>query len=73
MERTNVPFAPWHVVDGTDIRQAELAVLKLLTGGIDGAVKGAAVRPQPLEEAFPMKKAGCWQRWTWVRRFPKRI
>ena len=58
MERTNVPFAPWHVVDGTDIRQAELAVLKLLTGGIDGAVKGAAVRPQPLEEAFPMKKAG---------------
>lgn len=59
IERTSYPFAPWHVVDSTDLKQAELEILKLLTDRIAAKIEGSAVQPQHQQPVFPMKKTGA--------------
>lgn len=53
---TNVPHAPWYIVDAKDKKWAELQVLEVLCSGIDIALQNEGFAAPLLQNVFPLVK-----------------
>lgn len=56
LEDTNVPSAPWYVVEAKSKKWAELQVLETLTQGIEIALQNRNLAVPLLQNVFPMTK-----------------
>lgn len=53
---TNMPSAPWYIVDAKDKRWAGLQMLETLCGGIDVALQNESLAVPLLQNVFPLVK-----------------
>ena len=56
MKDTNLPSAPWYIIDAESRKWTELQVLEYLTQGIDIALSNQALAVPLLQNVFPMKQ-----------------
>lgn len=56
LSATNVPNAPWYIIDATDRKWAELQILEILCNRIDTALQNASVAVPILPNTFPLIK-----------------
>ena len=55
LEATSVPWAPWHILDATNRKEAELAAFRIVTESIDRALeRRPGSTPLPKTEQFPL-------------------
>lgn len=54
LTQTDLPNAPWYIIDGGERRQAELQVLEILTSAIDTALQNAGVAAPLLQNTFAL-------------------
>lgn len=56
LKNTNMPSAPWYIIDARSKKWTELQVLETLTQGIDIALGNRAMAVPLLQNVFPMEK-----------------
>ncbi len=56
MEATTAPWAPWHIIDASYRKDAELAAFRLLTDAIQAALEEGEPPALPKPESFPLRK-----------------
>ena len=55
LEATSVPWAPWHILDATNRKEAELAAFRIVTESIDRTLeRRPGSTPLPKTEQFPL-------------------
>ena len=55
LEATSVPWAPWHILDATNRKEAELAAFRIVTESIERALeRRPGSTPLPKTEQFPL-------------------
>lgn len=52
---TNLPAAPWYLIDAKNKKWAELQMLEIMVSGIDTALKNSALAVPLLQNTFPLK------------------
>ncbi len=53
---TNVPAAPWYLIDAQSRKWAQLQVLEMMCQGIDVALENSSLAVPLLQNTFPLKK-----------------
>lgn len=53
---TNLPAAPWYIIDAKSRKWAQLQVLETLASGIDTALKNSAMAVPLLQNVFPLER-----------------
>ena len=53
MEQTNLPFAPWHVIDSTHRKQSEIDCLEILCSSIEQALMEKEAGILPISQTDP--------------------
>lgn len=53
---TNVPNAPWYVIDAKQKKWAQLQVLETLCNGIDTALQNSSIAVPILQNVFPLRR-----------------
>ncbi len=56
LKETNMPSAPWYIIDAESKKWTELQALEILTEGIDVALSNTATAVPILQNVFPMEK-----------------
>lgn len=56
LKDTNLPSAPWYIVDASTKKWAQVQALEILTQGIDVALTNNAMAVPILQNVFPMEK-----------------
>lgn len=56
LEDTNIPSAPWYLIDAKSRKHAELQVLETLCTGIDTALHNNSLAVPLLQNVFPLRK-----------------
>lgn len=56
LKDTNMPSAPWYIIDAKSKKWTELQALEILTEGIDVALANNAMAVPILQNVFPMEK-----------------
>lgn len=56
LDDTNIPAAPWYIIDSRNKKYAELQVLETLCAGIDTALQNESLSVPLLQNNFPLKK-----------------
>ena len=56
LRSTNLPSAPWYIVDAKSAKWAELQVLETLTQGIEIALNNSSMAVPLLQNVFPLEK-----------------
>jgi polyphosphate:AMP phosphotransferase len=55
LTETDHPYAPWHIVDSSDKKMAELQAIRILTDSIEAALENGVVSAPPVQNVFPLK------------------
>lgn len=55
LDDTNLPAAPWYLVDAKNKRWAELQMLEIMVNGIDTALQNHALATPLLQNTFPLE------------------
>lgn len=56
MDETNVPYAPWHIIDSHDKKEAELSVLEIINSSLEEAMADGKKTPTLTKNVFPLRK-----------------
>lgn len=56
MDETNMPYAPWHIIDSHDKKEAELQVLEIINSSLEEAMANGKKTPAVVKNVFPLKK-----------------
>ena len=56
LKSTNLPQAPWYIIDAKSRKWSELQILEILTQGIDIALSNQKMAVPLLQNVFPLKK-----------------
>lgn len=54
LKETNLPSAPWYIIDSKNKKWAELQVLEIMTKGIDTALANDSIAVPLLQNTFPL-------------------
>ena len=54
---TDMPHAPWYIIDAKNKKWSELQVLEILVSSIDTALKNSGTNARILQNVFPLRKA----------------
>ena len=65
-ENTNMPSAPWYIIDAKSRKWTEVQILETLTQGIEIALSNHQMAVPLLQNVFPLKKCRFFVTFHWT-------
>lgn len=66
LKNTNMPSAPWYIIDAKSRKWTEVQILETLTQGIEIALSNHQMAVPLLQNVFPLKKCRFFVTFHWT-------